>query len=121
MGDRAVDRPERARGEDRAGDDHPSRSLTIDNQPGAGGEDQRLEQLAEGLREGAHGGEAFARRIVHFGVGFAQPFPPAFDLATHAEGADHLRVAAAGFEEAGALRPAAGALLDLRRGHPVGP
>ena len=95
IGDRKIDRRQRAAAEDRAGDDDARRRLLIDHQPGADREDGGLQQQAQHLRHRAEtAGDvagALARRHV-----FAIEIAPAVrDAADHAHGGDRFGVAPA--------------------------
>ena len=100
VGDREIDRRQRARAQDRAGDDDAGGRLLIDHEIGA---DARARPTAASCaapcdsRAEAAGdvaGAALARQVL--GVGLA---PARGDAAGHAHGGQHFGVAAAGFGE----------------------
>ncbi len=99
IGDGEVDRRQRARAQDRAGDDDARGRLLVDHQLGADGKNADCSIMRSTLdTEPKPPATSLARRwlIIYFAIGIA---PMRRDAAGHAHGRDHLGVAAAGLGE----------------------
>ena len=112
LGDHLLDRRERPGREDGAGDDDAGRRLSLDNEVGADRQHRRLQRHAQRAGEAAHAACDVARPLMGSDVTSSVLRPLPGEAADHAHRMQDLRIAAAGFGEAGAP---AGERRDLDR------
>ena len=121
IGDRQIDRSERARAEDRAGDDDARRRFLIDHEPGADRQNCGLQQQPQHLRKCAQSAADVAGAPARLHVIAVEVVPAFGDAADHAHRRDRLGIAPARFQKRvarhGELGGAAGRTPGLYLGH----
>ena len=120
VGNRHVDRRQRARRQDRAGDDDARGRLLIDDQIAADGEHRRLQHHAEHLGHGAEAAGDVAHAPLAFEIFLVGLVPAPRHPPQHAHGDERLGIAPAGVGERIAGEREPGRFLDRPAGHVFG-
>ncbi len=120
VGDGEFGGGEGTRDEDGRGDDDAARRLVVDHQPRPESQDAGLQGGAERLRQGAIAAHDIGRTLLRETVGPVDVRPAQAEAALHAQGRQHLGIAAGDLREAAALLRRHRRLDGGLAGRPVG-